>query len=228
MDKNKQCYLFVYTSHSREDFRQLTVHYDRECLGTIQSQFVQPVQNVSSGRKGPSSWGAMYMLLDAQEEDFHQQRLGMFEYQSLSRVRLFATTWAVHEILQTRILEWIAIPEILGKRSKNLDQKQIFLIFKSCVTFKFYSCKSHGTLHPLLIDVICSCFLSSRYQACCIGFRGEGNGNPLQYSCLENPRDRGAQWAAVYGVAQSWTRLKRLSSSSSIGFRCGCLFDSVA
>ena len=44
---------------------------------------------------------------------------------------------------------------------------------------------------------------------------GEGNGNPLQCSHLENPRDEGAWWAAVYGVAQSWTRLKRLSSSSS-------------
>ena len=44
---------------------------------------------------------------------------------------------------------------------------------------------------------------------------GEGNGNPLQYSCLENPRERGAWWAAVYGVAQSWTWLKWLSSSSS-------------
>ena len=44
---------------------------------------------------------------------------------------------------------------------------------------------------------------------------GEGNGNPLQCSCLENPGDGGAWWAAVYGVAQSRTRLKRLSSSSS-------------
>ena len=43
----------------------------------------------------------------------------------------------------------------------------------------------------------------------------EGNGNPLQCSCLENPRDRGAWWAAVYGVAQGQTRLKWLSSSSS-------------
>ena len=44
---------------------------------------------------------------------------------------------------------------------------------------------------------------------------GEGNGNPpLQYSCLENPMDWGAWWAAVYGVAKSWTRLKQLSSSS--------------
>ena len=44
---------------------------------------------------------------------------------------------------------------------------------------------------------------------------GEGNGYPLQYSCLEKPMDRGAWWAAVCGVAQSRTRLKRLSSSSS-------------
>ena len=43
---------------------------------------------------------------------------------------------------------------------------------------------------------------------------GEGNGNPLQCSCLENPRYGGAWWAAVYGVTQSWTRLKWLSSSS--------------
>ena len=43
----------------------------------------------------------------------------------------------------------------------------------------------------------------------------EGNGNPLQCSCLEDPREGGAWWAAVYGVAQSRTRLKRLSSSSS-------------
>ena len=53
--------------------------------------------------------------------------------------------------------------------------------------------------------------LHFHFSLSCIG---EGNGNPLQYSCLENPRDRGAWWAAVYGVAQSRTRLKRLSSSS--------------
>ena len=43
---------------------------------------------------------------------------------------------------------------------------------------------------------------------------GEGNGNPLQCSCLENPRDGGAWWAAVDGVAQSWTRLKQPSSNT--------------
>ena len=48
---------------------------------------------------------------------------------------------------------------------------------------------------------------------------GEENGNSLQCSCLENPRDGGAWWAAVSGVAESWTQLKRLSSSSSSSSR---------
>ena len=48
-----------------------------------------------------------------------------------------------------------------------------------------------------------------------VKYIGEGNGTPLQRSCLENPRDGGAWRAAVSGVAQSQTRLKRLSSSSS-------------
>ena len=55
---------------------------------------------------------------------------------------------------------------------------------------------------------------------------GEGNGNPLQCSCLENPRDSGALWAAIYGVAQSQTRLKQLSSSSSCS-RCPCVESSL-
>ena len=54
--------------------------------------------------------------------------------------------------------------------------------------------------------------LHFHFSLSCIG---EGNGNPLQCSCLENPRDGGTWWAAVYGVAQSQTRLRRLSSSSS-------------
>ena len=53
---------------------------------------------------------------------------------------------------------------------------------------------------------------------------GKGNGNPLQCSCLENPKDGGAWWAAIYGVAQSQTRLKWLSSSSS---RCIVIVDRV-
>ena len=54
--------------------------------------------------------------------------------------------------------------------------------------------------------------LHFNFSLSCIG---EGNGSPLQCSCLENPGDGGASWAAVYGVARSRTRMKRLSSSSS-------------
>ena len=50
---------------------------------------------------------------------------------------------------------------------------------------------------------------------------GEGNGNPLQCSCLENPRDGGAWWAAVYGVTQSQTRLSDLAAPVSILFKRG-------
>ena len=73
--------------------------------------------------------------------------------------------------------------------------------------------KSHGQRSL----VGCSCEESDttershfHFSLSCIG---EGNGNPLQCSCLENPRDGGAWWTAVYGVPQSWTRLKQLSSS---------------
>ena len=60
--------------------------------------------------------------------------------------------------------------------------------------------------------------LHFHFSLSCIG---EGNGNPLQCSCLENARDSGAWWAAIYRVAQSWTRLKRLGSSSSSSSRPG-------
>ena len=68
--------------------------------------------------------------------------------------------------------------------------------------------------------------LHFHFSLSCIG---EGNGNPLQCSCLENPRDRGAWWAAVHRVTQSWTRLKQLSRHACIGEgngnprQCSCL-----
>ena len=67
-------------------------------------------------------------------------------------------------------------------------------------------------------------WLHFHFSLSCIG---EGNGNPLQCSCLENPRDRGAFWAAVYGVAQSRTRLKRLSSSSREIYLCLYVFVDI-
>ena len=65
--------------------------------------------------------------------------------------------------------------------------------------------------------------LHFHFSLSCIG---GGNGNPLQCSCLENPRGRGAWWAAVYGIAQSRTQLKRLSSSSSLGLERQLTFSS--
>ena len=64
--------------------------------------------------------------------------------------------------------------------------------------------------------------LHFHFSLSCIG---EGNGNPLQCSCLENPRDGEAWWAAVSGVAQSRTRLKRLSSSISIFVEASATFS---
>ena len=58
--------------------------------------------------------------------------------------------------------------------------------------------------------------LHFHFSLSCIG---EGNSNPLQCSCLENPRDGGAWWAAIYGVVQSLTRLKQLSSKPGPGSR---------
>ena len=72
----------------------------------------------------------------------------------------------------------------------------------SLMCFTQWGCKESDTTE----------WLHFHFSLPCIG---EGNGNPLQCSCLENPRDGGAWWAAIYGVAQSQTRLKQLSSSSS-------------
>ena len=68
----------------------------------------------------------------------------------------------------------------------------------------------------LLLSHMCSLYTLniSLLLAMCLG---EGNGNWLQYSCLENPMDRGAWWAAVHRVAQSWTQLKWLSMHACIG-----------
>ena len=74
--------------------------------------------------------------------------------------------------------------------------------WRSLVGYSPWGCEESDTTEWLHFHFSLSCI-------------GEENGNPLQYSCLENPRDGGAWWAAVYGVAQSRTWLKQFSSSSS-------------
>jgi len=89
--------------------------------------------------------------------------------------------------------QWHPTPVVLPGKSHGL---------RSLVGCSPLGCKELGTTERFHFHFSLSCI-------------GEGNGNPLQYSCLENPRDGGAWWAAIYGVAQSWTRLQRRSSSSS-------------
>ena len=123
-----------------------------------------------------------------------------------------------------------------------LISKQVSLQFQSCVkmllrhTVQFHEKRSWGRVFrecwlpylslPLLGETVLldgGAWWATVHGVARVGHDwatslsciGEGNGNPLQCSCLENPRDGGAWWAAVYGVAQSRTRLNRLSSSSS-------------
>ena len=95
------------------------------------------------------------------------------------------------EYIQRR--QWQPTPVLLAGKSHG---------WRSLEGYSPWGCKKSDTTERLHFHFSLSCI-------------GEGNGNPLQCSCLENPRDGGAWWAAVYGVAQSRTRRKRLSSSSS-------------
>ena len=91
-------------------------------------------------------------------------------------------------------LQWHPTPVLLPGKSHG---------WRSLVGCSPWGCEELDTTGRLPFHFSLSCI-------------GEGNGNLLQCSCLENPRDGGAWWAAVYGIAQSWTRLKWLSSSSLI------------
>ena len=99
--------------------------------------------------------------------------------------------WLASLLIRRR--QWHPTPVLLPGKSHGR---------RSLVGCSPWGCKESDTTEQLHFHFSLSC-------------TGEGNGNPLQCSCLENPRDRGAWWAAVYGVAQSRTQLKQLSSSSS-------------
>ena len=96
-------------------------------------------------------------------------------------------------LIKQRRRQWHPTPILLPGKSHGWEEPG---------RLQFMGSQSVGTTERLHFYFSLSCI-------------GEGNGNPLQCSCLENPRDGGVWWAAVYGVAQSWRRLKRLSCSSS-------------
>ena len=89
---------------------------------------------------------------------------------------------------------------------------KIFSLFEGCLFIWFVvSLAVQKILSIIRSHLFIFVFIFTTVVKC----DGEGNGNPLQYSCLENPRDGGAWWAVIYGVTQSQILLKRLSSSSN-------------
>ena len=120
---------------------------------------------------------------------------------------LNADTVSVHFIL-TSITEIILfVIDKYSNRRRQWHPTPVLLTGKSHGERSLVGCSPWGHKESDTTE-----WLHFHFSRWCIG---EGNGNPLQCSCLENARDSGAWWAAIYGVAQSWTRLKRLSSSSS-------------
>ena len=90
----------------------------------------------------------------------------------------------------------------------NKETKEAVL-FRGCISYPAHNARTRRKTYLVTGPVLAPHFHFS------LSCTGEGNGNPLQCSCLENPRDGTAWWAAVYGVPQSRTRLTQLSSSCS-------------
>ena len=108
-------------------------------------------------------------------------------------------------VLFSHYKEWNAICSIMAEKTMALHSS--ILAWKIPWTEEPGKLQSMGSLRANTTER-----LHFHFSLSCIG---EGNGNPFQCSCLENPRDGGAWWAAIYGVTQSRTQLKWLSSSSS-------------
>ena len=114
---------------------------------------------------------------------------------------------------------WLAIVHRVAKTQKQLKRVSTHLekamaTHSSTVAWKIPWKEEPGRLQSMRsLRVDTTEWLHFHFS---LSFIGEGNGNPLQCSCMENPRDKGAWWTAICGVARSWTGLKRLSLSSSI------------
>ena len=134
-----------------------------------------------------------------------------FVVQLLSHVWLFATPWTAARqasLSFTISAKWCLCFLICCLEEKAMAPHSSTLAWKILWMEEPGRLQSMGSLrvgHNWATSLSLSCI-------------GEGNGNPLQYSCLENPRDWGAWWAAVYGVTQSQTLTEMISSSSSSRF----------
>ena len=112
---------------------------------------------------------------------------------------------SVHRIYQARTLEWVAI-SFSRESSLPKDQTQV-----SCTAGRFFTSRATREAQIEKVYSLPQCKrITFVYNSNMLYLKqsfGEGNGTQLQYSCLENPMDGGAWWAAVYGVAKSRARL---------------------
>ena len=110
------------------------------------------------------------------------------------------------------------VPNLQDLMPADLNWSHVIITEIQCMKNKMRL--KHSEISPLPVQwktcLLRSQFLVPKRLRTTMDHIGEGNGSPFQCSCLENPRDRGAWWAAICGVAQSWTRPRRLSSSSSV------------
>ena len=137
----------------------------------------------------PSFW--ILMQVSCLENPMDRGASRLQSMGSLIVRHVWATSLSLFTFMHWR-RKWHPIPVLLPGKSHGR---------RSLVGCSLWGCTESDTTERLHFHFSLSCI-------------GEGNGNPLQCSCLDNPRDRGAWWAAVYGVTQSRTRLKWLSSSS--------------
>ena len=124
------------------------------------------------------------------------------------------------ESFESVLMKWMNQEPIIQNEVSQKEKD------KYCILIHIYG-KSHGR-GGLCHGVAKSRTRLSNFTFTSLSCTGEGNGNPLQCSCLENPRDGTAWWAAISGVTQSQTQLKRPSSSSSsiyVYMTCHLLFS---
>ena len=151
------------------------------------------------------SWEDMCLSLDA-----YWRTARTFYYNELDLISVRVRWWKMYFAIITTLGVWVQLCFTFNYNNQ-WHPTPVFLPGKSHGWRSLVGCSPWGHQELDTTEQ-----LPFHFSLSCIG---EGNGNPLQCSCLENPRDRGAWWASVYRVAQSLkspTRLKRLSSSSSI------------
>ena len=128
--------------------------------------------------------------------------------QSLSHVQFFATPWTTACQASLSITNSPSLPKLMSTGRRQWQPTPILLPGESCGWRSLVGCSPWGCNESAMTER-----LHFHFSLSCTG---EGSGNPLQCSCLENPRGCGAWWDAVYGVSQSQRWLKQLSSSSSM------------